>query len=54
MPCDEGPGMNSKILLKVKKGTALEILGGQEQWLRVSLEDGQEGWKGKATTSETQ
>jgi curli biogenesis system outer membrane secretion channel CsgG len=49
----EGPGMNSKALLEVKRGTALAVLEEQGQWLRVSLEDGQEGWIGRATTSET-
>lgn len=49
----EGPGTNFKTLVEVKKGTALEILEEKGQWLRVRLEDGQEGWIGKATTSET-
>ena len=49
----EGPGTNFKALSEVKKGTALAILEEKGQWLRVSLEDGEEGWIGKATTSET-
>jgi curli biogenesis system outer membrane secretion channel CsgG len=48
----EGPGTNSKSLAEIKKGTALEILEDKGQWIRVRLEDGQEGWIGKATTSE--
>jgi curli biogenesis system outer membrane secretion channel CsgG len=48
----EGPGTNYKSLLQVQKGTALEILEESNQWYRVRLEDGQEGWIGKATTSE--
>jgi len=48
----EGPGMNFKVLLEVKKGTALAVLEEQGQWIRISLEDGREGWIGKATTSE--
>ena len=49
----EGPGTNFKSLAEIKKGTALEIIEEKGQWLRVRLEDGQEGWIGKATTSET-
>ncbi|NWG03016.1 MAG: SH3 domain-containing protein [Syntrophaceae bacterium] len=48
----EGPGTNFKSIAEIKKGTALEILEEKEQWIRVRLEDGQEGWIGKATTSE--
>jgi curli biogenesis system outer membrane secretion channel CsgG len=49
----EGPGMNFKTLVEAKKGTVLAILEEQGQWLRVSLEDGREGWIGKATVSES-
>ena len=49
----EGPGMNFKVLLEVKKGTALAILEEQGQWIRISLEDGREGWIGRTTISET-
>lgn len=49
----EGPGTDFKTLLDIKKGTGLAILEDKGQWLRVRLEDGQEGWIGKATTSET-
>jgi curli biogenesis system outer membrane secretion channel CsgG len=49
----EGPGMNFKTLVEVKKGTTLAVLEEQGQWLRVGLEDGREGWIGRATTSET-
>jgi hypothetical protein len=48
----EGPGMNYKILGELKKGTPLMVLEEQTQWLRVKLEDGREGWVGKATTTE--
>jgi len=48
----EGPGMNFKTLVEVKKGTTLAVLDEQGQWLRVGLEDGREGWIGKATTSD--
>lgn len=49
----EGPGTNFKSLAEIKKGTALEIIEEKGQWIHVRLEDGQEGWIGKATTSET-
>jgi curli biogenesis system outer membrane secretion channel CsgG len=49
----EGPGMNFKSLVEVPKGTQLSVLENKGQWLRVGLEDGREGWIGKATTSET-
>ena len=49
----EGPGTNFKSIAEIKKGTALEVLEDKGQWIRVRLEDGQEGWIGKATTSET-
>jgi SH3-like domain-containing protein len=45
--------MNFKTLVEVKKGTTLAVLEEQGQWLRVGLEDGREGWIGRATTSET-
>lgn len=48
----EGPGMNFRVLLEVKRGTALAVLEEQGQWLRIGLEDGREGWIGRATTSE--
>jgi len=49
----EGPGTNFKSLVEVQKGTPLAILEEKGQWLRVGLEDGREGWVGKAVTSET-
>lgn len=49
----EGPGMNFKTLVEIKKGTRVSVLEDKGQWLRVSLEDGREGWIGKATISET-
>ena len=48
----EGPGTNFKSISEIKKGTALEVIEDKGQWLRVRLEDGQEGWIGKTTTSE--
>jgi len=48
----EGPGTNFKTTAQIQKGTALEVMEEQGQWYRVRLEDGQEGWVGKVTTSE--
>jgi len=48
----EGPGMNFKIISVLKKGTKLTVLEEKAGWLRVRLEDGKEGWVGKAMTSE--
>jgi curli biogenesis system outer membrane secretion channel CsgG len=48
----EGPGTNFKATAQVQKGTALEVVEEKDNWYRVRLEDGQEGWVGKATTSE--
>ncbi len=47
-----GPAMTAKALLELKKGTGLSGLEEKGQWLRIRLEDGQEGWIGKATVSE--
>jgi hypothetical protein len=49
----EGPGTNFKVIVEVKKGTSLEVKDDKDQWLLVGLEDGTEGWIGKATTSKT-
>jgi curli biogenesis system outer membrane secretion channel CsgG len=49
----EGPGTEFKSLLEVTKGTALAVVEEKGQWLRVGLEDGRQGWIGRATTSET-
>ncbi len=48
----QGPGMDSKIIRVLKKGTKLTVLQEKAGWLRVHLENGTEGWVGKAMTSE--
>jgi uncharacterized protein YgiM (DUF1202 family) len=48
----EGPATDYKVVAEVKKGTGLMVLEDKGQWLRVGLEDGREGWIGKATVSE--
>lgn len=49
----DGPGTNFKATAQVQKGTALEVVEEKNNWYRVRLEDGQEGWVGKATVSES-
>jgi uncharacterized protein YgiM (DUF1202 family) len=44
--------MDSKIISVLKKGTKLTVLEEKAGWLRVRLDDGKEGWVGKAMTSE--
>jgi hypothetical protein len=45
------PSMEGKIIRVLKKGTRLSILEEKAGWLHVRLEDGTEGWVGKAMTS---
>lgn len=47
----EGPGTDFKILAEITKGTGLALIEERGAWLKVRLEDGREGWVGKATTS---
>ena len=44
--------MEAKIIRVLKKGTKLIVFEEKEDWLRVRLEDGAEGWVGKSMTSE--
>lgn len=44
--------MDSKIIKVLKKGTKVTVLQEKAGWLRVQLEDGTEGWVGKAMTTE--
>ena len=48
----QGPTRNDKILRVLKKGTKLIILEDKEDWLRVRLDDGAEGWVAKSVTLE--
>lgn len=48
----EGPGTEFKTITEVKKGTTLMVLEEKGQWLKVGLEDGSEGWVGKATITD--
>lgn len=48
----QGPSMDSKIIIVLKKGTKLTVLEEKAGWLRVRLGDGMEGWVAKAMTTE--
>ncbi|MGZ3567258.1 MAG: SH3 domain-containing protein [Thermodesulfobacteriota bacterium] len=48
----QGPSMDSKIIKVLKKGTKVTVLQEKVGWLRIQIEDGAEGWVGKAMTSE--
>ncbi len=48
----QAPSIDSKIIKVLKKGTKLTVLQEKEGWLRIQLDDGTEGWVGKAMTSE--
>lgn len=39
-----GPGMDRKIFAMIRSGQALEILEAQDDWTRIRLPSGREGW----------
>lgn len=45
------PSMNARILSSVKKTTKLVVLGDRNDWYRVRLENGSEGWVAASVTS---
>ena len=48
-----GPGMERKILKSLVTGESMELLEDGEEWVRVRLQDGQEGWVMKQYISRT-
>jgi curli biogenesis system outer membrane secretion channel CsgG len=48
----QGPGTNYKVIGNAKKGTSLDIIEVNGDWLRVRLEDGSTAWLNKLATSE--
>jgi curli biogenesis system outer membrane secretion channel CsgG len=48
----KGPGTKYKVIGNAKKGTFLEIIEVNGDWLRVRLEDGSKAWVSKLATSE--
>ena len=49
----EGGGTGTKILRVLRQGTRLEVLEERQEWYRVRLEDGQEGWVAASVTAAT-
>ncbi len=49
----EGGGTGMKILRVLRQGTRLEVLEERQEWYRVRLEDGQEGWVAASVTAAT-
>jgi SH3-like domain-containing protein len=49
----EGAGTNVKILRVLRRGARLQVLETSSDWLRVRLDDGQEGWVAESVTSAT-
>ncbi|HKZ08564.1 MAG TPA: SH3 domain-containing protein, partial [Methylomirabilota bacterium] len=47
----EGPGNRARIIGVLKQGTRLEVLEERDQWFRVRVEDGREGWVAESVTS---
>jgi len=48
----QGPGTKYKVIGNAKKGTSLDIIEVNGDWLRVRLEDGSTAWLNKLATSE--
>ena len=49
----EGAGTSRKILRVLRQGARLQVLETRTTWLRVRLDDGQEGWIAESVTSVT-
>lgn len=47
-----GPGTESQVVTFLKNGTKLDVLEEAEDWVRVSIADGKEGWIRKRHVSE--
>jgi hypothetical protein len=48
----EGPGTKAKILRVLRKGTPVIVLEEKDQWFRVRLDDGREGWIAESVAAE--
>jgi SH3-like domain-containing protein len=46
-------GTTAKILRVLRQGARLEVLETRNDWLRVRLDDGQEGWVAESVASTT-
>jgi len=49
----DGFGTSAKILRVLRQGTRLQVLEVRNDWLRVRLDDNQEGWVAESVTSTT-
>jgi SH3-like domain-containing protein len=49
----EGAGTAAKILRVLRRGARLEVLETRNDWFRVRVDDGQEGWVAESVTSAT-
>lgn len=49
----DGLGTSAKILRVLRRGTRLHVLETRNDWLRVRLDDNQEGWVAESVTSTT-
>jgi uncharacterized protein YgiM (DUF1202 family) len=49
----DGVGTSAKILRVLRQGTRLRVLEARNDWLRVRLDDNQEGWVAESVTSTT-
>ena len=49
----EAAGTSGKILRVLRRGSRLEVLETRNDWLRVRLDDGPEGWVAESVTSAT-
>jgi len=49
----EAAGTSGKILRVLRRGSRLEVLETRDDWLRVRLDDGPEGWIAESVTSDT-
>ena len=47
----EGAGTSARILRVLRQGARLQLLETRNDWLRVRLDDGQEGWVAESVTS---
>jgi uncharacterized protein YgiM (DUF1202 family) len=49
----EAPGTRGRILAVLRKGTRVDVLEARNQWYRVRLADGREGWVAESVTAAT-
>ncbi len=45
------PGTSGRIVAVLRKGTRVDVLEARNQWYRVRLADGREGWVAESVTA---